>query len=201
MLRSHLSTLSQQQCSQQTPGNKSRLWRSSCLCHLHCYFEKICGSSKSRQRRLGTFLPRNPRMDLPVRLALPNSPLTTGGSLDFQLEPAIMAWNIIPRPPLNRSRLLLLRSGRLEDRSRKSSNLRQPGPSVWRHNLSPPTQRKSQPMARSKLRVDSDRCGPRQQTAEEDLGDEIGDNGDLARLSLSTSLNGQDLGKERESCV
>src|SRR5207245_3442704 len=184
-------------CSEQASMDKPRLRSSDSLCYLHCYFEKICSSSKSRQRRLGTFLPRNPRMDLPVRLALPNSPLTTGGSLDLQLEPAIMAWNIIPRPPLNRSRLLLLRSGRLEDRSRKSSNLRQPGPSVWRHNLRPPTQRKSQPMARSKLRVDSDRCGPRQQTVEEALGDEIGDNGDLARPSLSTSLNGPELGQRR----
>src|SRR5207253_8996763 len=124
-------------------------------------------------------LPRNRIIDLIVQLALPKSPLTIRGSLDFQLENAIMAWNPIPRHPLNPSRLLLLRSGRLEDRSRKSSNLRQPGPSVWRHNLRPPTQRKSQPMARSKLRVDSDRCGSRQQTVEEDLGDEIGDNGDL----------------------
>src|SRR5438132_10783440 len=108
-----------------------------------------------------------------------------------------MAWNIMSRPPLTSSRLRLLRSGRLEYRSRKSSSVRQPGPSVWRHNLRPPTQRKSQPMARSKLRVDSDRCGPRQQTVEEDLGDEIGDNGDLARPSLSTSLNGAELAQRR----
>src|SRR6266699_2512587 len=73
-------------------------------------------------------------MDLIVRLALPDSTLTIGG-LDLQLEPAIMAWNPIPRPPLNRSRLLLLRSRRVQDRSRKSSNLRQSGPSVRGHNL------------------------------------------------------------------
>src|SRR6266699_5846375 len=111
-------------------------------------------------------------MDLIVRLALPDSTLTIGG-LDLQLEPAIMAWNPIPRPPLNRSRLLLLRSRRVQDRSRKSSNLRQSGPSARCHNLSPPTQRESQPMAWGKLPVDSDGSGPRQQTAEEDAGDEI----------------------------
>src|SRR5207302_7794724 len=66
----------------------------------------------------------------------------------------------ISRPPLNRRRLLLLRSRRVQDRSRKSSNLRQPSPSVRRHNLSPPTQRESQPMARSKLPLNSDRRGP-----------------------------------------
>src|SRR5207302_163858 len=103
----------------------------------------------------------------------------------------------ISRPPLNRRRLLLLRSRRVQDRSRKSSNLRQPSPSVRRHNLSPPTQRESQPMARSKLPLNSDRRGPSQQTAEEDLGDEIGDKGDVARLSLSTSLNGPELGQRR----
>src|SRR5260370_33800582 len=107
-------------------------------------------------------------MDLSVRQALPNSPLTFGGSLELQLGSSLMAWDPIPRPPLNRSRLLLLRSRRLQDRSRKSSNLRQPRPSVRRHNLSPPTQRESQSVARSKLRLDSDRCGPMQQTTEED---------------------------------
>src|SRR6266567_6848720 len=135
-------------------------------------------------------------MDLIVRLALPDSTLTIGG-LDLQLEPAIMAWNPIPCPPLNRSRLLFLRSRRVQDRSRKSSNLRQPSPSVRGHNLSPPTQRESQPMARSKLPTDSDRRGPRQQTTEEDLGDEIADNGDFARPSLTTSLNGPVLGQRR----
>src|SRR5437016_12198889 len=136
-------------------------------------------------------------MDLPVRLALPDSPLTIGGSLDLQLEPAIMAWNPIPRPPLNRRRLLLLCSGRVQDRSRKSGNLRQPGPSVRRHNLSPPAQRESQPMAWSQLPLNSDRRGPSQQTTAADLGDEIGNNGDLARTSLSTSLNGPELGQRR----
>src|SRR5207245_4869408 len=165
--RSHLSTLAKQRCSQQASRNRSCLWRSNCVCHLHGYFEKICCIKQGRQSRFGTFLPSNPRMDLSVRLAIPNSPLTTGGSLDLQLEPAIMAWNPIPRPPLNRSRLLLLCRRRVQDRSRKSSNLRQPGPSVRRHNLSPPTPRESQPMARSKLPTDSDRRGPRQQTAQE----------------------------------
>src|SRR6266568_6616108 len=135
-------------------------------------------------------------MDLIVRLALPDSTLTIGG-LDLQLEPAIMAWNPIPRPPLNRSRLLLLRSRRVQDRSRKSSNLRQSGPSVRRHNVRPPTQRESQPMAWSQLPLDPDRRCPRQQTAEEDLGDEIADNGDFARPSLTTSLNGPELGQGR----
>src|SRR5438445_5344967 len=170
MHRGHLSSLSQQRCSQQASRNKSRLWRSNCVCYLHGYFEKICGGKQGRQRSFGTLLPCNPRMDLIVRLALPNSPVTIGGSLDLQLEPAIMAWNPIPRPPLNRSRLLLLRSRRVQDRSRKSSNLRQPRPSVRGHNLSPPTQRESQPMARSKLPTDSGRCDSRQQTTE-DAGD------------------------------
>src|SRR5207245_2451621 len=171
--RSHLSTLAKQRCSQQASRNRSCLWRSNCVCHLHGYFEKICGIKQGRQSRFGTFLPSNPRMDLSVRLAIPNSPLTTGGSLDLQLEPAIMAWNPIPRPPLNSSRLLLLCRRRVQDRSRKSSNLRQFGPGLWRHNIRPSTQGESQPMAWSQLPVDSDRSGPRQQTAEEDAGDEI----------------------------
>jgi len=92
---------------------------------------------------------------------------------------------------------LLLRGRCLQDRSRKSSNLRQSGPSVRRHNLSPPTQRESQPMARSKLPTDPDGRGPRQQTAEEDAWDEIAMIDDFARPSFSTSLNRPELGQRR----
>src|SRR5881628_921764 len=169
--RRYLSPLSEHCCSEQTTRDKSRLRRSSRLCHLHRYFEKVCGSKQSRQYESTTLIPSDPRMDLSVWLDLSNSLIAVGGTLDLRLESSLVAWNSLPRPPLNRSRILLLCRRRLQDWSWESCDLRQLGPSVRRDNFCAPSSGKPQPLAWSQLPTDSGRRGTCQQT-EEDGADE-----------------------------
>src|SRR6058998_1828123 len=75
---------------------------------IHRYFEKVCGSKQSRQYESCTLITSDPRMDLSVWLGLSNSLIAVGGALDLQLESSLVAWSSLPRPPLNRGRVLLL---------------------------------------------------------------------------------------------
>src|SRR5207247_3005670 len=161
------SPLSEHWCSEQTSLDKSRLRSSSSLCHLHRYFEKVCGSKQSRQYESTTLIPSDPRMDLSVWLNLSNALTAVGGTLDLRLESSLVAWNSLPRPPLNRSRILLLCRRRLQDWSWESRDLRQLGASVRRDNFCAPSPRKPQPMAWNKLPTDSSWSDTCQQTKED----------------------------------
>src|SRR2546428_13431305 len=94
-------------------------------------------------------------MDLSVRLDLSDSVVAVGGAVDLQLGAGLMAWHPLPRSFVHRRGLLLLRRRRPQDRSRKGSNLRQPGPGVRGHYLSRPPRVESQPMAWSQLPTES----------------------------------------------
>src|SRR5205809_484692 len=93
--------------------------------------------------------------------------ISVGGALDLQLESSFVAWNSLPRPPLNGSRILLLCRRGLKDWSWESCDLRQLGPSFRRDNFGAPSPREPQPMAWSQLPTDSGRRGTCQQTEED----------------------------------